>query len=47
MVHKNSFHLYNNKILNKKQYYLMKNTLDKKIKIQYDVIRKLQITNQK
>jgi hypothetical protein len=47
MVHKNSFHLYNNKILNKKQYYLMKNTLDKKIKIQYDVIRKLEITNQK
>ena len=47
MVHKNSFHLYNSKILNKKQYYLMKNTLDKKIKIQYDVIRKLQITNQK
>ena len=40
MVHKNSFHLYDNKILNKKQYYLMKNTLDKKIKIQYDVIRK-------
>ena len=25
----------------------MKNTLDKKIKIQYDVIRKLEITNQK
>lgn len=47
MVHKNSFHLYNNKILNKKQYYLMKNTIDKKIKIQYDVIRKLEITNQK
>ena len=47
MVHTNSFHLYDNKILNKKQYYSMKNTLDKKIKMQYDVIRKLQITNQK
>ena len=39
MVHKNSFHLYDNKILNKKQYYSMKNTIDKIIKMQYYVIR--------
>ena len=41
MVHKNSVHLYNNKILNKKQYYSIKNAIDKIIKIQYALIRKI------